>query len=349
MYICFMRPDVVDSVSKIVATKDKDPRHLGHHALTNVVAANEWFRDKSSPIKIFDEFIGPYKLNVVQMALNLSTDRYSINNEVPCMLIATIGWEDKKGQWPVDVAKTEVFNKYRQAIELDCGTTYAADVVAIAQSNNVSVREVVDITNQIKTNEKFVNAKGKMWSTATTLASIHFATGLSVDQAVDKLLEIHDKTGHKESETTLCALTQASLLGDQDAVLKRFGELKEKVLHKEKWPKKGDRVGLGSKAFMVLAEVIGNFSPDESEKAVQTLIENHGLKQDAAVRYVLALANQQAETPVLCREGSFEEGEYTSINMVSISPTISVIPIVTSVPDTFYYSAAIRLGNKAKT
>ncbi|EKE05896.1 MAG: hypothetical protein ACD_19C00164G0004, partial [uncultured bacterium] len=264
---------------------------------------------------------------------------YRRDSEAPCELVAVIGWEYSKGKGTIESISQQVLQNLNTGEKLGYPQSWAADIAAIANTNKVTPEEVDETVRKIITNGRFVSLGANEWPTALSLASEKFASNRSENEVVDRFTDMWEKTGGTEHESTIAVLTVASFISTEEQVIERFNDLRNTTIKLDnKGKSKKGIVNNGSKAFVVLAEVVANPNVLNSEETIRMLIDKHGLKQDEAVRYVLALANQRSANPVLCRQGHYTDATIKVANIEKV--------MYDQMPITKYDCAAIRLGSK---
>lgn len=308
-------------------------------AMTNLTASEVWFGNEKKPLQIYNQVAPPIKPKISDKIYGLLGIDYKRDPEAPCELVATIGWEYSKGKGTIESISQQVLQDFETGEKLGYPQSWAADIAAIAQTNSVTPKEVDDTIRNIITSGRFVSLEADEWPTALSLASEKFASNRSENEIVDRFANIWEKTGGTEHESTIAVLTVASFVSTEDQVIGRFNDLRNTVIKTDNKGKKPlDIVNNGSKAFVVLAEAVANPNVLNSEETIRLLIDKHGLKQDEAVRYVLALANQRSANPVLCRQGHYTDATIKVTNIEKV--------MYDQMPITKYDYAAIRLGTK---
>lgn len=306
-------------------------------ASTNLVTAGAWLGNNETPLKLFDKLAEKYG----------NGKRNKVHSEIACEIIAASGWRAQNRPELAIQVQEDMVKAFEKAKELGFQQDIACSIASVAETNGQPVERVVELVKNIVNNSGFASIE---WSTAVSMASAMYAENMTYEEVRDVYKAVSAVA--KEDETTHCALMQAALQNSPEAVIRRYQELVATIID----PKRffgTEKVPHGSKAFLVLAEVIGKLNPDHTVSIIQTLIKEKKLDQAAAVRLLLAEANKTAEKPVLNRQGSYEEGD-GSINFThDMGVGIPMdgkfdgqgMNMVISGPNTISFALPVRLGN----
>lgn len=262
-------------------------------ASTNLVTAGGWLNNNETPLKLFDKLTERYGKG----------KRQNVHSEIACEVIAVSSWRAQNRPELVVQAQENLLRTFERAKELGFQQEIAVSIASIAETNGQPVEKVVDLVKKIVENSGFASME---WSTAASMVSAMYAENMTYE-AVREVYKTISETV-KADETTHCALMHAALQSTSEKVLSRYQELAEIKIDPSPFVKK-ERVTKGSKAFLVLAEVIGKLNPEQTVNLMRILIKEKKLEQATATRLLLAEANKTAEKPVLNRQGTYKDGE----------------------------------------
>ncbi|MCC6710765.1 MAG: hypothetical protein IT416_00200 [Candidatus Pacebacteria bacterium] len=344
--------------TELLASIEDKKRKIDTASMTNMVDAAHWLGDKSRAYELYDHYVEKY----------VKTKKLKVNPQLLSELVMGIAWSNKKNELTLEETRDEIFNKYHEATEkltnineIGFDRTYAVDIAVLAENYSIPVDQVIELIKKIKEEPRIVATNARFWSTAITIASAVMAEEMDENKVIETYVEVDSLTGGKESETVCSALFQAALLSSPKEAVEKYKSLKSKKIAKS-WLLKKEIIEDGSKAFLVLAMIIGNKSETDIIATIQSLIDSK-LKQDSATRLILADANKDAENPVLCRQGSFEITKKDQLKLGPkydplAFPFIDYMPILGDpksgeialyVEDEtvrYYYSVALRLTSK---
>ncbi len=272
----------------------KDKRKLDAAASTNLVTAGNWLSGNEKALDIFDAFVEKYKPTFSQKLRGIR-----LSHEIICELTAGIGWQVADRPELTTKTQEKMIAAFESAKALGWDPSYAADAAVIAETNQVPIENVITLAQKFKSDKTFTSME---WSTAISMASATYAENNDYKKIMDTYIAVSDAA--KDSETTHCALMQAALQSSIEAVLTRYQQLSTEIIAKKLF-KKSDKVTEGSRAFLVLAEVIGNLDSSQTTTILKLLITKNKLDQATATRLILAEANKKAKSPVLNRQGRY--------------------------------------------
>lgn len=319
----------------------KHRKDITLRATTNLALANEWLGDQSTALNIYDDYINRYMPKGI---IERWRSKKRVDSQRLSQLVAGSVWASEVTGFPPRVTFPKVEHSYEEA-KKDFYSDYSADVAVIAENCQVPVRQVMDLVKELKNNEQLKKVNVKRWSTAITIASAVFSEGIeSKQKMIDKYLKLDELTQGKLSEASQAALFQAVLIKDENQVVARYNELKSQKIAPTLFGK--ETVTFGSKAFLVLAEAVGNLDESLTVESIRNLVKKKKLPQDVAARFLLSYANSRSNAPVLCRQGVTNDGETGEYETAMIGTIPHQTYVETEVK--YNYTVALKLKPKAR-